>query len=335
MATLAKLDHPVKLQLKADKTPAGPGGQRMVKWQGRRQSSNIEDRRGQGGGFGGGGLRGGLGSNPFGQGGGYRLPSGRGGMSLGSLGVVVIFIVIAMAFGVNPMSILTGESTTSNNSAVLPPTGNASEDELRQFVGVMVADTEDYWTTYFQRQGQSYTPPKVVLYTSQTESGCGLADASSGPFYCPNDRKVYLDLGFYRQLRDQFGAPGDFAQAYVIAHEVGHHIQNLTGVLPDFNQRRQAMSQEEANAYSVRVELQADCYAGVWGRGEFEQGYLDNADVQEAINAAQQIGDDRLTGGRVPPTQYTHGTSEQRQRWFQAGYESGDPAACDTFSGGI
>jgi len=197
-------------------------------------------------------------------------------------------------------------------------------------VGVIVKDTEDYWGDYFRQQGDTYTAPKVVLFSGQTESACGVADTSSGPFYCPNDSKVYIDLAFYDQLRRQFGAPGDFAQAYVIAHEVGHHVQNLIGVLPEFNQARQTMSQEQANAASVKVELQADCFAGAWAKGEFEQGFLEDGDFNEAINAANRIGDDRLTGGRVPSTQFTHGTSEQRMRWFRQGYETGDPAKCDT-----
>ncbi len=308
----------------------------MVKWQGRQGSSNIEDRSGQSG-SGGGGLGGlGGGSNPFGRGGGgFRLPSGRAGGGLGGIGIVIVFIIIAMVFGVNPLSILNGDSSSSSNTtSVFPPT-NADQTELKQFVGVMVKDTEDYWTKYFQTQGQSYTPPGVVLYSGQTSSGCGTADAASGPFYCPDDRKVYIDLGFYQQLRDQFGAPGDFAQAYVIAHEVGHHVQNITGILPEFNKRRQSMSQDEANAYSVRVELQADCYAGVWGKSEFEQGFLDSGDVEEAIKAANQIGDDTLTRGQVSPRQFTHGTSTQRMKWFKQGYTTGDPDQCNTLTGAI
>ncbi len=302
----------------------------MVKWQGRQGSSNIEDRRGQSGGAGG-GFRGGLGGSPFGQGGGgFRLPSGRSGGGLGGIFIVIIFIVIAMAFGINPLSILTGDNSPNVPFQQTLPPQNANEDELANFVGVMVKDTEDYWGSYFSAQGQTYVPPKVVLFSGQTESGCGVADAASGPFYCPNDQKVYIDLAFYDQLRSQFGAPGDFAQAYVIAHEVGHHVQNLIGVLPEFNEARQSMSQEQANAASVKVELQADCFAGTWAKAEFEQGFLEGGDVEEAINAANQIGDDRLTGGRVPSSQFTHGTSEQRMKWFRQGYNSGDPAQCDT-----
>jgi predicted metalloprotease len=301
----------------------------MVKWQGRQGSSNVEDRRGQGGGLGGGFGRGGLGNSPFGTGGGgFRVPTGRGGM--GSIVVILIFVGIALAFGINPLSILTGDTSTNVPFQQTLPPQDASQDELANFVGVMVKDTEDYWGTYFRQQGDTYTAPRVVLFSGQTESACGVADTSSGPFYCPNDSKVYIDLAFYDQLRRQFGAPGDFAQAYVIAHEVGHHVQNLIGVLPEFNQSRQAMSQEQANAASVKVELQADCFAGAWARGEFEQGFLETGDLDEAMNAANQIGDDRLTGGRIPSTQYTHGTSAQRMEWFRKGYETGDPARCDT-----
>jgi predicted metalloprotease len=301
----------------------------MVKWQGRQRSSNIEDRRGQStGGLGGGfGRGGGFGNSP----GGFRIPVGGRSGGMGSIAIIIIFVVIAMAFGINPLSILTGGDSSTNVpfQQTLPPQ-NANEDELANFVGVMVKDTEDYWGEYFRQQGDTYTAPKVVLFSGQTESACGVADASSGPFYCPVDSKVYVDLSFYDQLRRQFGAPGDFAQAYVIAHEVAHHVQNLVGVLPEFNRQRQTMSQEEANAASVRVELQADCFAGAWAKGEFEQGFLEDGDVNEAMNAANKIGDDRLAGGRVPSTQFTHGTSEQRMRWFRQGYESGDPATCDT-----
>ena len=304
----------------------------MVKWQGRQGSSNIEDRRGQGGGF---GRPGGLGGSPFGTGGGgFRMPTG-GGRSggMGTLVIIVIFVVIAFAMGINPLSILTGDTGSTNVpfQQVQPPQ-NAGQDELADFVGVMVKDTEDYWGKYFRSQGDVYTAPTVVLFSGQTQSGCGTADAASGPFYCPNDSKVYIDLAFYDQLRRQFGAPGDFAQAYVIAHEVGHHVQNLIGVLPEFNRARQTMSQAQANAASVRVELQADCFAGTWAREEFERGFLDSGDLEEAINAANQIGDDRLTGGRIPSTQYTHGTSAQRMEWFRRGYDSGDPTRCDTSS---
>jgi predicted metalloprotease len=302
-----------------------------MRWQGRDQSSNIEDRRGQGnGGFGGGFGNGGLGNNPFGTGRGLPIPMGRGGLSFGGIAILIIFVLIAMAFGMNPLDILTGNNSSSNssfNQQTLPPQ-TADESDLRNFVGVVVKDTENFWGNYFAQHNGTYTDPKVVLYSGQTDSGCGTADQSAGPFYCPEDKNVYLDLGFYQQLRDQFGAPGDFAQAYVIAHEVGHHVQDLLGILPKFNQRRQSMSQEQANAYSVKIELQADCFAGMWAHGE--QQYLDDSDVQEAINAANQIGDDTLTHNSVSPRQYTHGTSAQRMQWFKTGYNSTDVSQCDT-----
>lgn len=310
-----------------------------MKWRGRQQSSNIEDRRGQ---TGGGGL-GGLGGSPFGRGGGIRLPTGGGGSrgGIGSLvGIVVVLGLIWIFTGTNPLDMLTGNSggtsTTSSSSSQVPTTGDQAE--LRDFVGVVVKETEDLWTGVFAQQNETYPAPKVVLFTGGVDTGCGAADASTGPFYCPEDQKVYIDLSFYDQLREQFGAPGDFAQAYVLAHEIGHHVQNITGVLPEFNQRRQSMSQEEANAYSVRVELQADCYAGVWANYAGQEDLLDNGDVEEALNAANQIGDDtlqeRMQGFAVPKT-FNHGTSQQRKTWFERGYSSGNPGDCGTFSGNV
>ena len=308
-----------------------------MKWQGRERSSNIEDRRGQrtGGGLGGlGGLGGGRG--------GIRIPTGgrgsRGGIS-SLIGIVVVLGIIWVATGQNPLDMLTGGSgmgtTSSATSTQLPAEG---EDELADFVGVVVKETEDLWNEQFAAIGENYPEPTVVLFTDQVNSACGMADSSVGPFYCPGDSKVYIDLSFYDQLHRQFGAPGDFAQAYVLAHEVGHHIQNLTGVLPEFNQMRQSMSQEEANAYSVRVELQADCYAGVWANYAGQQNLLDNGDIEEALNAANQIGDDtlqkRMQGFAVPKT-FNHGTSAQRKAWFERGYRSGNPGDCDTFSGNV
>jgi predicted metalloprotease len=308
-----------------------------MKWRGRQQSSNIEDRRGQGGGG-----FGRLGGSPFGRGGGIRIPTGGGGSrgGLGSLlGIVVVLGIIWVATGTNPIDILTGGSgsgSAASSSSRVPTTGEQAE--LRDFVGVVVKETEDLWTEVFQASGENYPEPTVVLFTNAVNTACGAADSSTGPFYCPGDQKVYIDLSFYDQLREQFGAPGDFAQAYVLAHEVGHHIQNITGVLPEFNQRRQSMSQEQANAYSVRVELQADCYAGVWANYAGQEDLLDNGDVEEALNAANQIGDDtlqkRMQGFAVPKT-FNHGTSAQRKTWFERGYISGNPADCDTFSGNV
>ncbi len=257
----------------------------------------------------------------------------RGG--IGSIiGIVVVLGIIWLATGTNPLDMLTGTSTTGvpSTSTQSRPLPEAGQDELADFVGVVVNDTETFWGEVFQQNGSTYAEPSVVLFTGLTESGCGTAQASTGPFYCPLDQKVYIDLSFYDDLRERFGAAGDFAQAYVIAHEVGHHVQQLTGVLPDFNQRRASMSQEEQNAYSVRIELQADCYAGIWANYIGRQNWLEAGDIDEAMNAANSIGDDRLTGGRVPNTAFTHGTSEQRMRWFDRGFSSGNVAQCDTLN---
>ncbi|WIY51806.1 neutral zinc metallopeptidase [Devosia sp. YIM 151766] len=308
-----------------------------MKWQGRERSSNIEDRRGQRAGGGLGGL-GGLGGNR----GGIRIPTGgrgAGGGISGLIGVVVVLGIIWFATGQNPLDLLTGDGmnapSASATSRQLPAEG---QDELADFVAVVVRETEDLWNQQFAAIGENYPEPNVVLFTDRVNSACGLADASMGPFYCPGDSKVYIDLSFYDQLHREFGAPGDFAQAYVLAHEVGHHVQNLTGILPEFNQRRQSMSQEQANAYSVRVELQADCYAGIWANYAGQQNLLDSGDIEEALNAAEQIGDDtlqkRMQGFAVPKT-FNHGTSAQRKAWFERGYESGNPGDCDTFSGSI
>lgn len=294
-----------------------------MKWRGRQRSRNIEDRRGQRGGRSSGGR--------------MRMPRGRGGrVTGGSIGFIVVVFIIATVLGVNPMTLLEGTVSTgpSTSSRTSQPTNNANTDELAQFVGVVVKETEDLWTDLFTNSGLDYEPAVVVLYTGSTRSACGVADARTGPFYCPGDEKVYIDLSFYDQLRRQFGAPGDFAQAYVMAHEIGHHVQNLTGVLPEFNRRRAQMSKEEANAWSVRVELQADCYAGVWAAYAGQEDLLERGDIAEALNAADQIGDDtlqkRMQGFAVPKT-FSHGTSAQRKRWFERGYRDGNPAACDTF----
>ncbi|MDR3476050.1 MAG: zinc metallopeptidase [Devosia sp.] len=300
-----------------------------MRTEGREQSSNIEDRRAQGGGGFGGGNGGGF------SGGGFPISvGGRGGL----LGIVVL-LIICWVLGINPLSLLDNSGTYSSGGySQSLPSANADQQQLVDFVGVVVKDTETYWGDYFQKSGKTYVPPKVVLFSGATQSGCGTAQTASGPFYCPNDRKVYLDLAFYDQLRQQFGAPGDFAQAYVIAHEVGHHVQNLLGTLPKYDAQMQSANQDTANAISVRIELQADCYAGVWANYEGRQDYLDQGDVQEAITAANQIGDDTLQRkfqGTVQPRTFTHGTSAQRMKWFKTGATSGDPASCDTFSGSV
>ncbi len=206
---------------------------------------------------------------------------------------------------------------------------------MKVFVGRVLKDTEDIWTKVFQGHNLKYREPKLVMFRGSTQTACGRGQAAMGPFYCPLDQKVYIDLAFYDDLRTKFGADGDFAQAYVIAHEVGHHVQNLTGILPKFNQARQNMSEEEANAMSVRVELQADCFAGVWAHYTEQKGLLEQGDVDEALNAAQRIGDDTLQKrmqGYVVPESFTHGSSAQRVRWFKRGIDSGLIGQCDTFA---
>ncbi len=302
-----------------------------MKWQGRERSSNIEDRRSQGGGgfgrMGGGGIPGGI-----------RIPMGgrSAGGGLGIVGIVIVLGIIWFATGQNPIDVLTGgmSSPSSQSTNYTPPT-NASQDELSQFVGVVVKETENLWSEVFKQNNMTYVPPKVVLFTDATQSGCGMAQSASGPFYCPNDKKVYIDLAFYDQLRQQFGAPGDFAQAYVIAHEIGHAVQDQTGVLPEFNSKRGSMSQEQQNAYSVRVELQADCYAGVWANYANKENLLEAGDAEEAIRAANQSGDDTLTRGQVSERNFTHGTSQQRMAWLKRGMDTGDVGQCDTFNSSI
>ena len=213
-----------------------------------------------------------------------------------------------------------------------------TDDEMTQFVKTVLAETEDVWSGIFQAEGQQYPAPTMVLFDGQVKSACGFASAASGPFYCPGDRKLYIDLSFYDELDRKFGASGDFAQAYVLAHEVGHHVQNLIGVLPKFNQMRQNMGEAESNVMSVRVELQADCFAGIWGHFTKQKGILDAGDLEEALNAAQQIGDDTLQRkmqGYVVPESFNHGTSAQRATWFKRGFDSGKLESCDTFSGAI
>ncbi|KQT88038.1 neutral zinc metallopeptidase [Aurantimonas sp. Leaf443] len=293
-------------------------------WRGRRQSSNVEDRRGQGGDIGGGG-------------GGFRIPIRAGG---GGIGLIIVALVLWFAFGINPMVLLGGgeepaQQTTAQRSG---PGVQGTADETDDFVATVLADTEDVWSKRFQAAGATYSDPTLVLFENRVQSACGIAGAASGPFYCPGDRKLYIDLSFFRQLREQLNSPGDFAQAYVVAHEVGHHVQNLTGVLPRFAEQRQRMSESEANAMSVRVELQADCYAGIWAHDTQAAGYIEDGDIDEAMNAAEQIGDDTLqerSQGSVVPDSFTHGSSQQRQAWFRRGFEGGDIQACDTFSGPI
>lgn len=303
-----------------------------MRWRGRRQSENVQDARGQGGGFGGGGL---------GRGGGLRIPIGRGAGGGGISGIIILIVLFfaLRACGIDPLEILAGgPQGPGGGGGQITETNTQASDEMTQFVSTVLAETEDVWNGIFQAEGLDYAEPTLVLFSGQVRSACGYASAASGPFYCPGDRKVYIDLAFYDQLERQFEAAGDFAQAYVLAHEVGHHIQNLTGILPKFNQMRQSMSQEEANQMSTRVELQADCFAGIWGHFTDQKGLLEQGDLEEALNAATQIGDDTLqrrTQGYVVPESFNHGTSEQRATWFNRGFQSGKLADCDTFNNPI
>ena len=225
--------------------------------------------------------------------------------------------------------------TGGQQQSVAPRNSRPANDEMSQFVRVVLADTEDAWEQIFASRNARYKKPVLQLFTGQTRSACGAASSASGPFYCPADDKIYIDLSFYEELRRRFEAPGDFAQAYVLAHEVGHHVQNLIGVLPEFNKRRRTMSKAQENAMSIRVELQADCFAGIWANFASGKGYLEAGDIDEALNAATQIGDDaiqRRTQGYVVPESFNHGTSDQRKRWFGRGYQSGELEACDTFN---
>lgn len=271
-----------------------------------------------------------------------RIPSGRGSRAGGGLGLggIVVMVVIAWALGINPLTLLTG-GTTGGGGQFSPAPQQTSEpfnpgqgDEVADFASRVLGDTEDVWAVKFDERGMRYEPPTLTLFSGQVQSACGFASSASGPFYCPPDRGVFLDLSFFAELSRRFGAPGDFAQAYVIAHEVGHHIQNQLGILGRFNEARRRMSERDANAMSVRVELQADCLAGVWGHDAAARGLLERGDLDEALNAASQIGDDtmqRRAQGYVVPESFSHGTAEQRMRWFSVGFESGDMGRCDTF----
>ncbi len=278
-----------------------------MRWTGGRRSGNVEDRRGRGGMIAGGGI---------------------GALLIG---------IVAMLLGVDPGEVVPPGATggpAGQAPAGAPPADDAAADTVR----LMLGDMEDTWTALFQRAGQRYEAPVLTLFDGGVSSACGFAQSAVGPFYCPRDRKVYIDLSFFRDLEQRFGASGDFAQAYVIAHEVGHHVQTITGISERVNAASARASKEEANALSVRQELQADCYAGVWGyHADKERQRLEPGEVEEALRAAAAIGDDRLqkqTQGYVVPESFTHGSSEQRVRWFRRGFESGDPGVCDTFSAG-
>lgn len=305
-------------------------------WKGRRESDNVEDQR-----DGSGGPSGGIGR------GGFRLPGGGGGMrSIGGGGFSGLVILVVLFFalkacGIDPMQVLNQEGidpTAQGDSGPSSPRSQQRDDETTKFVKVILAETEDVWSGIFQSMGRDYPVPTMVLFDGQTRSACGAASTASGPFYCPGDQKLYIDLAFYDELAQRFGASGDFAQAYVLAHEVGHHVQNLIGVLPKFNQMRQNMDEGSANKLSVKIELQADCFAGIWGHMTAQKGLLEKGDVEEAINAAGRIGDDTLqrsTQGFVVPDSFTHGTSAQRVEWFSRGFKSGKFEDCDTLNANL
>lgn len=271
-----------------------------MKWEGGRRSTNIEDRRGL----------------------------GVGTIGGGGIGMLLIVLAVSCLTGTNPLALLQMAEQVSPQQTHSVPTGAPSGDPQAEFVAVVLADTEETWGRLFQAGGQTYRAPVLVLFENGVQSACGSASSASGPFYCPSDQKVYLDLSFFRELDQRFGAPGDFAQAYVVAHEIGHHVQHLLGL---DRQARQQGSRADVNALSVALELQADCFAGVWGHHAQSRQLLDPGDIDEGISAAAAIGDDILTKGRVSPDSFTHGTSAQRSRWLRQGLSTGSIQSCDTF----
>jgi hypothetical protein len=320
-----------------------------MRWRDQRESENVEDRRGEGGGFG----------FPFP--GGTRFPSGGGrGGGIGIVGLLII-LGLMLFFGVDPSVIMQGGGGSGGDVTTFPDIRlpqsrpdatnvpvpgqqsppverpqTSSEDDLKRFVSVVLGTTEDVWQEVLARYGRRYSDPSLVLFSGGVRSGCGTGLAQMGPFYCPIDQKVYIDLDFYRELKTRFRAPGDMAQAYVIAHEIGHHVQKLLGIADQVEALRQRMGQRQANALQVRMELQADCFAGIWAnQADQTKNIVEPGDIEEALNAASAIGDDRIqkqTQGYVVPDAFTHGSSEMRVRWFKRGYESGQLEACDTFN---
>jgi len=276
-----------------------------MRWKGRRKSSNVEDRRGK-----------------------------KTGIAGGGIGIIVVMLIVYLLGG-NPLELLDNVQL-DNSSTTTNYQGSAEENELAEFVSVVLAETEDVWGNIFRQEGASYKLPNLVLYNGSVQSACGLSSSATGPFYCPGDEKVYIDLSFQKELQNKFNAPGDFAMAYVIAHEVGHHVQNLAGVTGQVMSLRSQLSESEFNKYMVRLELQADFYAGVWAHyTEKVNNLLDEGDIEEALNAASAVGDDRIQKrmqGHVVPESFTHGTSEQRKRWFFKGFKTGDINQGDTFN---
>jgi uncharacterized protein len=279
-----------------------------MRWEGGRRSTNVEDRRGM---------------------------TGRPAFVGGGLGTIVL-ILLALYFGVDPSFLLQNAPVGAGQETAGPPLGaDGQPDPTADFISVVLADTEDTWGEIFAAGGQQYQAPNLVLFSGNVQSACGFAQSAMGPFYCPADQKAYIDLSFYQDLRDRFQAPGDFAQAYVLAHEVGQHVQNLLGVSGKVQQARQQAGEAEGNALSVRLELQADCLAGIWAHhADRTRQILEQGDIEEALTAASAIGDDRLqqqSRGYVTPDSFTHGSAEQRVRWFKRGLASGQLEACDTF----
>ncbi|MFQ2313207.1 KPN_02809 family neutral zinc metallopeptidase [Aeromonas dhakensis] len=279
-----------------------------MRWQDRRESNNVEDRRQQGGG---------------------------GGIPIGGKGRLILLVVVMVAgyYGVDLSPLL--NEPASQTPPQRQEMSQPAKDPLARFTSVMLASTEDAWGEIFQQSGSRYQAPKLVLYRGATRTGCGQGQSVMGPFYCPADRTVYIDLSFYQEMRDKLGADGDFAQGYVVAHEVGHHVQNLLGIERKMREQQQGLSRVEQNKLSVKLELQADCFAGVWGHYMEREQVLETGDLEEALNAAQAIGDDRLqqqSQGRVIPDSFTHGSSAQRYTWFKRGFDSGKPASCNTFA---
>ena len=280
-----------------------------MRWRSGRRSSNIEDRRG------------------------IRLSRSVKGGGIGML----LLVIVAMYFGVDPSIVLQQGTEMGGGSSIqtIPIQPSTGDNELADFVSVVLADTEDTWESLFNQMGGVYEKPNLVLFSGMVESACGYAQAAIGPFYCPGDRKVYIDLSFYRDLKNKMNAPGDFAQAYVISHEVGHHVQNLLGISDKVHAMRHRLSQKEYNKLSVKLELQADCFSGIWAHhAQKMRNILEPGDVEEALNAASMIGDDRLqkqTRGYVTPDSFTHGTSAQRVTWFNRGFQSGNINTCNTF----
>ena len=288
-----------------------------MKWEGNEQSDNVEDRRGSGGG-----------------GGGFPI----GGRSVG-IGTVAVALIAGWVFGINPLTVLgllSGNGSAPQTQQQGPAQKPPANDREAAFVSTVLKNTEVVWSDVFRQNGSTYNAPRLVLFRGATPTACGTGESAMGPFYCPGDKKVYIDLGFFDTLKSQLGAPGEFAQAYVIAHEVGHHVQDELGITAKVDGMRGRLSESQNNAMSVRVELQADCFAGVWAnKSQQSKQWLDPGDIEAAMNAAQKIGDDALqrsAGRAVVPDSFTHGSSAQRQRWFGAGYKDGSIQSCDTFN---